>query len=71
MKYVITFNVLNPRSGRPSPVRASVEVKDLARPAAIAAALGYVRDLGISVPSTPSSVLSVGAPRRRRPPTRL
>lgn len=64
MKYLVTFNVLDKR-GRNTPVRASVEVKDLARPAAIAAALDYMCKVGVLVVSTPSSVQAVSPPRRR------
>ncbi len=68
MKYVVSFNVLNP-NGRPSAVQASVEVHDLARPAAVRAAHGHIQAQGIRIGSVPSSVRSA-APRRmvhRRP----
>lgn len=70
MKYLITFNILD-KAGRRTPVRASVEVKDLARPAAIRAALRYITDIGINVVEIPSSVTNVGSrPARKRPPSR-
>ncbi len=68
MKYVISFNDLNPKTGRVSPVKASVEVKDLARNAAVEAAKKYIEDLGIEVVPAPSAVRAIGAPRR---PSRL
>lgn len=65
MKYIISFNVLSPVSGRITPVKASVEVKDLARRAAVEVARKYVEGLVIKVVPVPSSVRAVGAPSRR------
>jgi hypothetical protein len=64
MKYIISFNVLSPKTGRISPVKASVEVKDLARKAAVDVAKKYIEDLGIEVVPVPSSVRTIGGPRR-------
>ncbi len=67
MKYLVTFNVLNPKTGHICPVRASVEVKDVTRKAAIAASRKYMEEIGIGIVPTPSSVKSIGAAPRSRP----
>lgn len=67
MKYLVTFNVLDRVSGRPTPLKVSCEFKELPRSAAIAAFLQYAAQHGIPVGGVPSSVESVGArPRKDR-----
>jgi hypothetical protein len=67
VKYLVTFNVMDRKSGRPTPLKVSCEFKDLSREAAIAAFLQYAGQQGILVGGVPSSVEAVGPlykPRR-------
>lgn len=67
MKYLVTFNVLDRRSGRPTPLKVSCEFKDLPRDAAVKAFLQYAREQNIPVEAVPCSMKSVGpAPRKNR-----
>ncbi len=66
MKYLVTFNVMDRRTGRPTPLKVSCEFKDLPRSAAIAAFLQYASQQGILVGGVPSSVEAVGPPYRPR-----
>lgn len=71
MKYVVTLNVVDRRTGRPTPLKLSCEFKDLPRDAAIRAMVQYAAQQDIHVNAVPSSVRSVGAPPRRAPKVRL
>ncbi len=64
MKYVVTMNVVSRETGRPTPLKVSCEFKDLPRAAAVRAMVQYCAQHGVHVNATPSSVKSVGAPRR-------
>jgi hypothetical protein len=64
MKYTVTFNVLDRRTGRPTPLRLSCEFKDIPRDGAVRAFLQYALEQEIPVGGTPCSVKSVGAPPR-------
>ncbi len=66
MKYLVTFNVLDRRSGRPTPLKVSCEFKDLSRAAAISAFLQYASHQGILIGGVPSSVEAVGPLYRPR-----
>jgi hypothetical protein len=67
VKYLVTFNVMDRKSGRPTPLKVSCEFKDLPREAAVKAMLQYASQQGILIGGVPSSIESVGArPRKDR-----
>jgi len=70
MKYIVTFNVMDRKSGRQTPLKVSCEFKDLPREAAVKAMIQYASQQGILIGGIPTSIESVVVRPRKGPKVR-